>query len=513
MTGSSKDNAGCWTCRLRSKKYDQAQSICGICLALEITCYSNRQEPPWMDNGEKQRQMAQRLKVDVKRSSARRRLRRLMQRLAWDFDKEGSTQAPESEHGPDACVSPAQGTGHVSNEEREQRSVTPSNDTAGSEATRGTSQFSAGFAPIPMDNPTRPDSHGVSQPVDNELELQSVMIYLDYTFPILFPLYTPSLIEGGRGWLLALLKIRALCYVIISLTSYFFSNVPISSGPAHGICGLFESIVQLFIFDGVVAAADTWRMHLDAATVLFEQIMQPSGSYSSLLNLMGQFSSLPANAYNNIFWTADQAAFRFYSAVLLVADILASTALEHPPKRKNFIGCQNWVLCLMGKIAALDAWKKDLKKRRALNMTQFMERASSIERDIPETTTTTVTLIWAHAARIYLQTVLSGWQFSSPEIWSEVSTTLSLLLNLSRSSPGILVALAWPFCIAGCLAAPDQEDSFHDVVDLMGPLGSLGSMQAALRIMVCVWGRRKSVDSNWDAGSCLRSRGVAVLFV
>ncbi|KAL4799367.1 fungal-specific transcription factor domain-containing protein [Aspergillus venezuelensis] len=338
---------------------------------------------------------------------------------------------------------------------------------------------------------------------------------------------------------------------------------------------LLESIVQLLIFDGVVGTTGNWRIHLDAAIVLFEQIIQPSGLLFSVLGAMRQRSGLPANSSGDTFWTADQAAFRFYSAILLFADIIASTALEQPPKLQgyhdnllrdtgpgkaslqleDFVGCQNEVICLVGKIATLDAWKKDMKKRRCLNMTQLIERAAVIERDLttaitslrstpnfnshsgfsfstfqtylPTTspltpsqkfpvnaTTRTISLAWAHAARIYVQTVLSGWQTASPEIHSDVSATLEILTDISRSSSGVISALAWPFCVAGCLADQERESVLRDTVSAMGPLGSLGSIKAAMEIMERVWKRRDHVDGDdLDVVACLRSQGFKVLLI
>ncbi|KAL4965283.1 Zn(II)2Cys6 transcription factor [Aspergillus stella-maris] len=607
MTGSSKDHTGCWTCRLRRKKCDLAQPICGNCLALGIKCYTDQHKPEWMDNGSKQREMAQRFKVDVKRSAARRRSRRLMQRLAWDFDKEGEVQTLGS------C------TAEESNglETQRRRSASPENTPAYTAEVRAPSEVATatGSTQISLDRSTTPGLHRFSQPIDNELEMQFVMIYLDYTFPILFPLYTPSLTEGGRGWLLVLpMKVKALYHTIISLTSYFFSSTPLGSGPAQEVCSslafdeqrkqidlavqmvsrdlevinnqgvqsnlvesvyLLESIVQLLIFDGVVGTTGNWRIHLDAAIVLFEQIIQPPGSLCSILDAMRQRSGLPANSSGDTFWTADQAAFRFYPAILLFADIIASTALEQPPKLQGyhanllgdtpgpgkaslqlegFIGCQNEVLCSIGRISALDGLKKDMKKDRRLNMAQLMERASAIERDLTtaitslrstpntnnhsgfpfsprqsnlpttppltlshnnpmDTTTKTITLVWAHSARIYLHTVLSGWQTASPEIRSDVSATVELLTDISRSAPSVIRALAWPYCIAGCLANQEQESDFRDIVTSMGPLGSLGSIQAALEIMEKAWAKRDEIGDDLDMAGCLRSQGFKVLLI
>lgn len=593
MTNSEKNNVGCWTCRLRRKRCDLVRPVCGICSALEISCYSGADKPEWMDNGAKQRQMAQQLKIEVKKRASRRRSKRLVQRFARDLEDEEELPTPKQALDI-SSPSTQQTNGRAPNEEQLWRHSPPNC----ANETRPDSESVLGFTRVSPEHLDVPDSHRLS----NELELSFIMVFLDYTFPVLFPLYTPTLFEGGRGWLLVLpMKIRALYHTVISLTSYFFTEVPISSGSGYERCTnialgeqskqldlavkmvqrdlhiinqgvhsnilesvyLLESIVQLLIYDGVVATTENWKMHLGAAIILFEQIIASPGSISSLFNLMSQLSPLPTNAENwNGFWTPDQAAFRFFSAILIIADIISSTALEQSPKLQkyhhdlltndpghgkvplqleDFIGCQNWVLRLVSDIVVLDTWKKDMKRHRSLNMTQLVERGSLIEQElqtglsqldhVPETqypphrppdmfpfngsctssTTNTVTRIWAHAARIYLHTVISGWQTATPEICEDVSQTVNLFKELS---PGVLRALAWPFCVAGCLAAEEQESAFRELVNSMGPLGMLGTMQGALCIMENVWRKRAHIDPDtWDIAVCLRSLGHVILFI
>ncbi|KAL4867625.1 fungal-specific transcription factor domain-containing protein [Aspergillus spectabilis] len=577
MATASQNSAGCWTCRLRRKKCDQTRPICGVCAALEISCYSELRKPEWMDNGARQQEMVQQLKRTVKRSAARRRSRRLIQRVTRDLDAEEDAQIPIT--GPDSSA-----------ESNTARAISDPPTTGVAQAT--------------PDYSTTLDSSYLFQRFDSELELQFVMIYLDHAFPVLFPFYTPAIFEGGRGWLLVLpMKIRALYHTVISLTSYFFSAVPISPGPAQDICSsiacderdkqldlavqcqgvhsdllessyLLGSIVQLLIFEGLVATTENWRIHLDAAVVLFEQMIQPSGTVSSLLDLMRRRSSLPSKTGDNMPWNADQAAFRFYSTVLLLADIISSTALEQPPKLHKYhddlllnnstpghkaplqsedaIGCQSWALHLISEIAALAAWKKDMKKRRTLTTTQLVQRASIIEQKIEDclsqltsanaqntqlstppldntvntftftfthhphsqSTIETVTLIWAHAARIYLHIVLSGWQTAILEIRASVTSALKLFANLP--SPTSLRALAWPFCVVGCVAEEEEEFAFREIIRSMGPLGRIGTMQTALRVMENVWRRREETDfesDRWDIAACLGGLGFVVLLV
>jgi hypothetical protein len=468
-----------------------------------------------------------------------------------------------------------------------------------------------GSPPGPLDYSTAPDSHRLFQRLDNELELSFMMIYLDYTFPVLFPFYTPTIFDGGRSWLLVLpMKIRALYHTTLSLTSYFFSNVPISSGPAYSSCisiangeqrkqidlavkmvqydlqninsrgvhydlvesaYLLESIVQLLIYESLVATSETWRMHLEAGIVLFEGIVKSdSGNISALLDLMEQRSSLPMVTSSYTLWNSDQASFRFFSAVLLLADIVSATALGQPPRLRDyhddlltkldqeekpllqledFFGCQSWAPRQIGEIAALDAWKKDMKTRRTLTISQLVKRASAIEQelqngldslnstsgsdiptlkqlDLPKAlnsacthqtacahdTIKLITRIWAYTARMYLHVVLSGWQIAASEIRDDVARMLDFFAMLP--SPSLLRSLAWPLCVAGCLAGEEQEAAFRGLIISMGPIGTLGTMREVLRIMEYTWRDRERVDiDTWDIAACLRSGGHVVLLI
>lgn len=48
-----------------------------------------------------------------------------------------------------------------------------------------------------------------------------LMHFLDKVFPLQYPMYRPDILEGGRGWLLALLlQTKSLYYAALALSSY-----------------------------------------------------------------------------------------------------------------------------------------------------------------------------------------------------------------------------------------------------------------------------------------------------
>ena len=121
------------------------------------------------------------------------------------------------------------------------------------------------------------------------------------------------------------------------------------------------------------------------------------------------------------------------------------------------------------------------------------------------------TKAWALAAQIYLAVVVSGWQPSNAEIRSSVSQILELLWNIDH--PSHLRALAWPLCVAGCMAeAGSQEQQFRSLLSGMDKLSMVGALSEAQKIMEKVWENRQILDPDiWDLTSCFRILGTPAL--
>ncbi|KAK0734726.1 fungal-specific transcription factor domain-containing protein [Lasiosphaeria miniovina] len=223
----------------------------------------------------------------------------------------------------------------------------------------------------------------------------------------------------------------------------------------------------------------------------------------------------------------------------------------------EFLGLRNWVVISIAEIAALDASKKEAKKAGSLSMTQLVVRATAIEQGLrnniqtlssepcnepqfamyptkslsddpimqfaifgnlysPQVLdmTSAISGIWAQAALTYLNVVVSGWQPASPEIRTSVTLTIQMLRSLK--SPSYLRSVVWPFTVTGCMAAPEEEQTFRDMVAAMGPLQLFGSIREALAIMEKVWANRVQIEENadqWDLAACLRVLGRPALLV
>lgn len=265
---------------------------------------------------------------------------------------------------------------------------------------------------------------------------------------------------------------------------------------------------------------------------------------------------------------ADQIAFRFCSALLVFNDIIKSTVTQHPPRLyeyhrgllgdlddagvgkaaldlENVIGCRNQVVVAVAEIAALNAWKQECLRADNLNVMELTHRASRIKQSVhhhltvlesdlaavldtdggfldqfsqphfQQTHTTKeqsfiISLVWAHAAVLYLLVTVSGLQTASTEGQNHVSHVIELLTH-RMSHPALLRLVCWPFCLAGCLAEPAQEAVFRGLASPLQPPVFFGTVHKALEIMEDVWRDRRSTDKA--LASYFKSRDDLILLV
>jgi hypothetical protein len=348
-------------------------------------------------------------------------------------------------------------------------------------------------------------------------------------------------------------------------------NVTISN-----MASVLESIIQLLVFETAMARRADWNAHLTAALSLYTQILQRFGTDSDGRPNIGSVMSAmyKPSIFDNVdlvypVWNSEQGAFRFFASVLVYADILSSTTLEIAPRLQQYheylvttgpvdsrdermqmeklMGCQGWVLVLIGEVAALAAWKRgaitagskvlqdeskargeSIAKRLDMTMTEI-EWATQVSIELDPIAAlrsyygsessavlaeqhTAVTRIWALAARIYLSITTSGWQPENAIVRESVASALHLFSGLS--SPAHIRTLAWPLCVAGCMATVDQEQDFRDVVWTMGPLQAFGTVGESLRIMETVWRMREHMkNENWGLADCIGILGSKILLM
>ncbi|KAL2842751.1 fungal-specific transcription factor domain-containing protein [Aspergillus pseudoustus] len=572
---------GCWTCRLRRKKCDERRPVCVTCATLYITCHYDHEKPRWMDGGARQKQMAEQIKAEVKESASRRRWARVVHPTSPPSDTvtiaSGPIESPEPLSGslaPLTCLPATPPTnGEVAKYQTDRSGL--SHDTSDNMSLSGSDHLLFTF-------------------------------YLEHLLPFLFPFYRPPILQGGRAWIMELmLNSPVMRRATLCQSSFFFSVIHGSSDCAsldelvgartrdafailrqsiqfmgsscimehmHGAARVLVSIMQLQRFEVAVMSFQNCQAHLNAAVALLKRLMGTIGgaetvgprlAFDNVLHRLGPSTRiLPTDSFQ--IPSAEQAAFSFASTLVMLDDVIASTALQEEPKLYEYCrylldepdslinteavaGCQNWVLLGISQIACLDAWKQRCKRAGNLDMMELVRRASPIKSALearlarlevqPESRTqgsgtllsiflanngqrpksacqkTLAVPVWARAALLYLSVVVSGWQPRSTEVSHHVTKILDILCN--RVEPqGLLRTIVWPFCIAGFLAQPHDEWRFRELVNNLQPRSVFGTARKALELMENIWRNRDAENSiNYDLGTLFSSPGELILLV
>lgn len=344
-----------------------------------------------------------------------------------------------------------------------------------------------------------------------------------------------------------------------------------STGQASGKLQKVEmmgSIIQVLMFEITLGKLSPSNPHLLAAFALFKEIMSCPGQshqsedqsrLTSVLLETGPPSWTQPELGKHI-WSPIQASFRFCAGVLIFLDVVASTTLRSAPglldhhvdiliqpddgnsavseaevRLSNIIGCRNWVIRSISAISALDSWKQQQSQPYRLSIDE-LRRASAIADDLrngivelqkgstpsvdqytpfnlqPSPATSAIpTLIWAHAAGLYLFVVVSGWKPSDTVVRTHVTETIKLLQIVPAYQRR---AFAWPICVAGCLALESEEPSFLALFTNQGKIYTTGALDDTRQILELVWQTRTTLDASaWNLASCFNILGSPTLLV
>ncbi|KAI1841556.1 hypothetical protein JX266_012209 [Neoarthrinium moseri] len=450
-------------------------------------------------------------------------------------------------------------------------------------------------ARLPKGSPTD-NSFGtrdLSQDYD-ELDLVAVMRYMDTIFPQMFPYYCPPTYNGGRDWLLVqVLQSPTLLNITSCISLLFYSDMTqeqeerisnesmlrnattrheLGRRVEKAIASLQSDILALSSPSDILPSPQPSiktqdklysdaRLLGNAALTLFVRILHDYGTkvgnkeadrptFALVLERMARPSRQLSLIDGVSPMNTDQAAFRFYSTVLLINDILISSSLSRAPRLQDYhldllgmrnsssrksgaseqsgspqtctldveiiIGCQGWVLFWIGEALSLDVWKKDQVKQAQLDAMDLVDRANVIKNaleegirslavtstsppnimDLDETgeqdrvldQTIRLTKTWADAALIFLSMAVSGWQPYALATSSAVERVLDSVEHLAAAkNVAVVNRLVWPLCVAGCLAKPDQHSRIRAIIAGLGPKGLFSTLSQAIEIMERAW--------------------------
>ncbi|KFY44494.1 hypothetical protein V494_01451 [Pseudogymnoascus sp. VKM F-4513 (FW-928)] len=415
MTPPLWSKQGCWTCRLRKKKCDEAHPQCSACESLSITCYGYGPKPDWMDGGEDERAVANGIKEVVKHTSRRKT---------------------------------AQSTRH-----RDPAKIAP----------KSASLSESSLSPAP--SPDRPN------PTFSADETALLMHFLDHVFPLQYPMYRPGIEAGGRGWLLSsLLHTESLYHAALSLGAYHRRTAAptmlsqpsqiatlvqqekhletcikslnaFSQKACHNSeLGVMMTVTQLSFLELFTNNGISWKAHLLAAMNMYirnnkfnSAPVDQSKESRALLK-----ASLPLLDYEALV-SNEAAQTRFLGGTLIWLDIIScitqattphlllyhSTVMDPDSKTRleDIMGCKNWVMLQIGRISELYAKKLQALREGHFYCEAFKETIVDINVQIqlgldtagPESVAlcnppALVTPVFASMAFIYLHLVTNGFK-------------------------------------------------------------------------------------------------------
>lgn len=228
-------------------------------------------------------------------------------------------------------------------------------------------------------------------------------------------------------------------------------------------------------------------------------------------------------------------ALDFFVAQVLWYDLLACASTGTEPRMPyrvwlaadcinmvNLMGCEHWVLEVVGDIALLDARKAQLQDGQIFEMIADCEhqlnrgiealkaekaghqprRNSFSESDNyrRQLRTHYVTLAFATTAGLLLTLVKLAESSSKHCVIESVCTTVDqLIVILNEASETMsLRGLVWPICISGSLANTVQQQQISDIMDLVVSSGdtSFGNCGSVMRVLQHCWRSQTGIQGD-----------------
>lgn len=253
MSDVPRSNGGCWTCRVRRKKCDEVHPACLTCTSLHIPCHGYGPKPAWMDRGAKEREVAKSLRNAVKQTLSLQRMRKPPQssnasETASDEPKPTSHQDEASSYDVPSGQNVLSANAMLS----EDLSLVESSTVSPFSGSASPTTLSSEGCHASLPNPNRPslafgevagvtNSHSLHLiltsnswsvlPLQFEEDQASLLMhFFDHVLPLQFPFYSPSINEGGRGWILSILtRTKPLYHVALSLAAYHQQSILVRS--------------------------------------------------------------------------------------------------------------------------------------------------------------------------------------------------------------------------------------------------------------------------------------------
>ena len=287
--------------------------------------------------------------------------------------------------------------------------------------------------------------------------------------------------------------------------------------------------MKLFSVNG-----NKWLSRLDAAIKVyqnsFEKNLSPFNQPEN--SSLGSRDDHPLLNRDDVV-TQETMVYKFMSGTIIWLDIIAAITLGRSPrllphhtsiltsdaetKFEEIMGCENWLMLLISRIAALQEIKiqamkqehfdcSELRQNVADISKQIQERVALLNSEMPDVSkidstsespstlhpSRLVTHIFAYMASIYLHLVLEG--FESLET---LSTTISEAVRMlqTRIPAQLLPALVAPLFVIGSVAREGGKAFFRDMLSSPPVLNrSLAHRGLILPALESIWIKRQTAS-------------------
>lgn len=221
---------------------------------------------------------------------------------------------------------------------------------------------------------------------------------------------------------------------------------------------------------------------------------------------------------------------------------------------ETVLGCANGVVVAIMEIASLNAWKINPQNAGVADVDELGRQARPIERALEDvlekysegydgagsseskqseslqlsgtlentrldntttrkTNASAITRVFASAALVYLNVVVFGPHPDNPKIKESVAWTISALDVLP--DPKVLGVLAWPLCLAGCMASYERINFFRKLVPACEKASDVksGNLRKCFLIMEECWRLRREGLVGLDWRQAMESLDMKILLM
>lgn len=228
-------------------------------------------------------------------------------------------------------------------------------------------------------------------------------------------------------------------------------------------------------------------------------------------------------------------ALGFFVAQVLWYELLACASIGTEPRMPyrtwldadcinmvNLMGCEHWMLEVIGDIASLDATAAKLhdeqifemitgcehKLRRGIDAVEAKTAAhqpqsnsfSDLDCQRRQTRTYYVTLAFATTARLLLNIIKQAESSSEPCVGESLNAIVDQLIVILNQAAEImsLRGLVWPICIAGSLANAAQQEQISGIMNVVASGGdtSFGNCDSVMGVLTYCWRNRTGDGTN-----------------